>query len=153
MKKKQFVSDVQLTYQRTDIPTVKILSSFDAVQPCIDLIPKGQIALREFFGTLLLNRTNHVLNRCLLSSGGSCSTVVDIKHLMQYVILSNAVGIVLFHNHPSGNVRPSAQDCSTTRQIKEACRIFDINLLDHIILSGYPLEDPGFFSFSDNGML
>ena len=89
-----------------------------------------------------------VLGVSHISEGGIDRINVDIRHIMQVAILSNATGIVLCHNHPSGNLRPSGNDDRATRQIKEACKIFDISLIDHLIISS-----ENYYSYIDEGRL
>lgn len=153
MKTKLTISDVELTYKKTEMPTIRITESLLAASLSRKTIPENQIAHREFFGVLLLNRSNLVLHQSIVSMGGLTSTIIDPKHILQYVLLSNAAGLILFHNHPSGEVRPSEQDIRLTKRIKEACNIIDVSLLDHIILSGYRDALPNFFSFADEGII
>ena len=82
-------------------------------------------------------------------------TVVDIRILMREILLSKASAVMLFHNHPSGNLEPSSQDLALTRRIKDALGYFDIRLLDHIILANGldPSSPGGFYSLYDNGRL
>lgn len=153
MKTTLTIKDVELTYKKTELPVEKIIASGAAAKIARSTIPQGQIAHKEFFGLLLLNRANKVLARCIVSHGGLSSTVVDPKHVMQYAILSNAAGIVLFHNHPSGEVNPSENDKRITRRLREACAIFEIAILDHVILSAYEEAIPNYYSFADDGQL
>jgi DNA repair protein RadC len=102
----------------------------------------------EEFRALFLNRANRVISNFLVSSGGVSGTVVDSKILFKEAILKTASGIVLAHNHPSGNLKPSNQDISVTNKIAEICKHFDMNLLDHLIIS-----PKGFFSFSENNLI
>ena len=84
-----------------------------------------------------------------ISEGGLTSTIVDVRVVMQTALVSNATAIVLAHNHPSGNTRPSGQDDSLTRKIKSACELMDIRLLDHIIVTSYD----SYYSYNDEGIL
>lgn len=147
---KQMMSDVDLVYRRKNhTPAVTIRMSGDAVQPIKDTYPEGTIGHREFFGMLMLNRANVVIHKCLVSMGGMNTVVVDPKVVMQFALLSNAAGIILFHNHPSNVLRPSQHDLQLTKRICEACTIMDIALHDHIIVTDSDL----YFSFADEGML
>ena len=103
---------------------------------------------REFFKVLLLNRANRLLGVMHLSEGSAIGTTVDVRHIMQGAILANATGLVLCHNHPSGNCIPSTQDDSLTKQIKAACTLFSIQLLDHLIVSPY-----SYYSYADEGRI
>lgn len=102
----------------------------------------------EEFWVLLLNKANYVIGRELISKGGVDSTVVDTKVIFKAAIDRRASGLVLCHNHPSGNFRPSHQDMFLTRRVIECAHLFAIEVIDHIIFS-----DTGYFSFSDNGKL
>ena len=102
----------------------------------------------ELFYVAYLNRSNGVVRCEMLSKGGLAGTVVDIKLIMNRAILLKSSGIILAHNHPSGNLIPSVEDKEITSKIKEGCKIFDILLLDHLILANQE-----FFSFADDGIL
>ena len=102
----------------------------------------------EEFWVLYLNRSNKVISKTMISSGGIHETVVDTRLLLKNAIEQLAVGIVLVHNHPSGNVKPSEADKKLTKKIYEASKLLDIKLLDHIIFS-----ENGYFSFADQGLL
>ncbi len=102
----------------------------------------------EEFWILLLNRANSVIKMELISKGGVSGTVVDARLILKPAIETLASGIILCHNHPSGQVKPSEQDISLTKKIKESARIMDINLLDHIIIG-----EQKYLSFADEGIL
>ena len=144
------MSDVDLVYRRKNhTPAVAIRQSSDALAPIKDTYPEGTIGHREFFGILMLNRNNIVIHKCIVSMGGMNSTVVDPKIVMQFALLSNASAVILFHNHPSGSVRPSQADLAITKRLSDACRILDMALLDHLIVTDSEL----YFSFADDGLL
>lgn len=103
---------------------------------------------QEVFGILFLNRGNRIIDFELISEGGITGTVVDIRIVMKKALIHDAVSIVLCHNHPSGNLQPSKSDELITLKIKEAAAMFDIHLLDHIIVSM-----DGHYSFADNSKL
>jgi DNA repair protein RadC len=98
---------------------------------------------------ILLNRANKVLGIANISMGGTTGTVVDSKLIFQYALKTNASGLILVHNHPSGNFRPSPADENITRRVKEAGQLFSIQLLDHLIITPHD----GCFSFTDEGLL
>jgi DNA repair protein RadC len=102
----------------------------------------------EEFWILFLNRSNKVINRMKLSQGGISGTVTDVRMVMKKAIEYLASGIIVCHNHPSGNLNPSESDTRITQKIKEAGNIMDIQLLDHLIIS-----EKDYYSFADNGML
>lgn len=112
------------------------------------------IEYKEIFLLMAMNRANKVLSVTKISEGGTCGTVVDIKHIFQSLILQNAQSFILCHNHPSGNMQPSANDIEITKKIKEAGKLFDIFLLDHVILSpDHTEKNPVYYSFADEGLI
>lgn len=123
----------------------KIISSNDAFK----LLNKKLSDLpHEEFWILLLNRANSVVKMECISKGGISGTVVDARLILKPAIETLASGIILCHNHPSGQLKPSEQDISLTKKIKESSRIMDINLLDHLIIG-----DQKYLSFADEGIL
>jgi len=102
----------------------------------------------EEFWILFLNRSNRVINRMKVSQGGISGTVTDVRMIMKKAIESLASGIIVCHNHPSGNLKPSESDTKITRKIKDAGNLMDIQLLDHLIIS-----EKDYYSFADNGLL
>ncbi len=109
----------------------------------------SQIAYRESFKVMLLNRANKVIGIVNISEGGQSSTVVDPKLILQSALLAHAAGIILSHNHPSGNTRPSEQDINLTKKIKSGAEFLDIKLIDHIILT----PEGQYLSFADDGLI
>lgn len=103
---------------------------------------------REHFMVIYLNRRNRVITHEILSQGGISGTVVDPRIVLRRALEEHASSIILSHNHPSGNCRPSSQDKDLTEKIKTAALYFDIKVLDHIIVS-----DEGYYSFADEGEL
>lgn len=97
---------------------------------------------------LLLNRANKTTGYAKISQGGIVSTVVDIKIIAKYAVDAMASGVILIHNHPSGNLNPSASDIQIAERIKKALEILEIELLDSIILT-----DSDYYSLLDNGKL
>lgn len=102
----------------------------------------------EEFVLLLLNRNNQVLGWVKISTGGTSGTLVDPKVIFQFALNCNASGLILCHNHPSGNLKASDADIEMTKKIIQGGKLLDISILDHIILT----ED-SYYSFSDNGLL
>ena len=102
----------------------------------------------EEFWVLMLSRSNRVRYRRCISQGGTASTVVDVKLLLKRAPDCLAEGIILVHNHPSGNPSPSGQDDSLTRRIKEGAALLDIRVLDHVIIAR-----GNSYSYMDNGRL
>ena len=102
----------------------------------------------EEFWVLLLNRSNRVIGKERISSGGIDQTTADVRTILREALLARATQIVVVHNHPSGNTRPSQEDRRITERIKEAGRVMSIHLTDHVIVC-----DGAYFSFNDQGLL
>ena len=100
------------------------------------------------FAVVFLNRANKILHHEIISEGGITGTVADPRIILKKALEHNATAIILSHNHPSGNLKPSRQDQELTYKIKEAAKYFDIIITDHIIVG-----DEGYFSFADEGIL
>lgn len=124
---------------------VKITSSkdaFDLFQSLIADLP------HEEFWVLLLDRANQVIEYFQLSSGGTAGTVMDVKIILKRAIDKLSHGIIIAHNHPSGNREPSESDKQITKKLKDAAKLLDIQLLDHIVVA-----NKQYFSFADEGLL
>lgn len=104
------------------------------------------ILLYESSFIMLLNRSNRVIGWAKISQGGVCTSVVDTKIVCKYAVDTLCSGVILVHNHPSGNPEPSKTDIDTTRNLRDALKLFDIRLLDHTIITA-----EGFYSFADEG--
>lgn len=102
----------------------------------------------EEFWVLYLSRSNRVIFEECMSKGGVSGTVIDVRLILKRAIELLSSGIILVHNHPSGNTRPSPEDDRITAKIKEAASLLDINVLDHLIIT--PTD---YFSYNDNGRL
>ncbi len=144
------VAEIELVYkskvkasQRSQIHTSK-----DCYEVLKQLWNESKLELLEQFKILLLNRANKVLGVYEVSSGGITGTVADPRLILTAALKANAVGIILAHNHPSGNVKPSRQDEELTAKIKQAATYLDIKVLDHIILCS-----DSYFSFADEGLV
>jgi DNA repair protein RadC len=100
----------------------------------------------EVFAVLFLNRANRIKHFEIISVGGITGTVADPRIILKKALEEEAVSLILCHNHPSGNLKPSKADEDLTSKIRHAARFFDINILDHIIVS-----TDGYYSFADEG--
>jgi len=144
------VSEVQLSYK----PTLKcsemqkITSSADTYNVLLTSWDEGQIDFVEQFKIILLNRANKVLGILEISSGGIAGTVADPKVIFGAALKGCASSIILAHNHPSGNLKPSQSDINLTQKIAGGGGLLDIQVLDHMIISS-----EGFLSFADEGFL
>ena len=126
----------------------KILTSVDAYNVLIQTWEEGKVDFVEQFKVLFLSRSNSVLAIYQLSTGGITGTVADPRLIFAAALKLNAVGIIISHNHPSGNLTPSRPDKELTDKIKQAGNFLDIPVLDHIIISS-----EGYYSFADKGLL
>lgn len=145
-RKIRALSEVSLRYQLSSMPSlVQIRSSAAAAELVSPLLKHLS---HEECWVMYMNRANKVIAKEMLSSGGVCATVVDIKLVMKRALELLACSLILVHNHPSGNAYPGENDKVQTKLLKEAASLFDIALLDHIIIAG-----DGYFSFADDGLL
>ena len=130
-----------------DYHNIKITKSRDAADFARNFY-HSDITIYESFFIILLNRANNTIGHAKISQGGVVGTVIDVKIIAKYAVESLACGMILVHNHPSGNERPSDADISLTRTIKNALMIFDVAVCDHIILT-----ENEHYSLADNGQL
>lgn len=116
----------------------------------IDRLMRHRIANlgHEEIWVVLLNRKNAVISTRRITSGSATASVFDVKAVMKNAILENAEGLVLCHNHPSGNLRPSVQDDQITRACREACETLQLRMLDHLIIA-----PQGYYSYLDESRL
>ncbi len=117
-------------------------SAFDIIHPIIGELP------HEEFWILYLNNSNKVIYKSQLSKGGITGTVVDIRLVFKTAFEQNAVNLILCHNHPSGILQASDADKQITRKLKEAGKMLDVNVIDHLIVT-----NNGYLSFADEGIL
>jgi DNA repair protein RadC len=102
----------------------------------------------EEFWIILLNRANKIISKVLISKGGQAGTIADPKIIFKAALENNAANIVLAHNHPSGNLKPSHADIDLTKKLRSAGLLLDILVIDHLIFA-----ERAYFSFADEGML
>ncbi len=126
----------------------KVVSSTSAYSYIVDKFENK--AIYESFYIMLLNRANNTIGYARISQGGVSGTTVDPKIIAKYAVDSLASSIILVHNHPSGNMQPSSQDINITKKIKDGLKLLEIEVLDHMIISGI---DSSYYSFTDEGVL
>jgi len=139
------IEQITLKKIKSDYKKVKISSSKDAA----DYIKQFYFDDLEIFESvfiLLLNRSNNTIGYAKISQGGIAGSVVDVKIICKYAIETLCSGVILAHNHPRGNINPSTCDDSITERVKNALNIFEIKLLDHVILTS-----ESYYSYADNG--
>lgn len=142
------VGEVELSYKPKFKSLHKVASSEDAYKYLLSTYKEGTICYKEYFKVLFLNQDNQVLGYTLISEGGITDTTVDVRVILQAALLTNSVDIILAHNHPSGNLKPSRQDMEITKKVRDASQLMRIKVLDHLIIS-----DAGYYSFADEGQL
>jgi DNA repair protein RadC len=148
---KQFqVAEIKLSYKSNVPPSQcpKISGSKDVYKVFMNSWDESKVEFIEQFKIMLVNRNNRVLGIFEVSSGCSTGTVVDPKLVFAAAIKANACSIILSHNHPSGNLKPSEADISLTKRLKEGGKILEIVVLDHLIITS-----EGYFSFADEGLI
>src|SRR5690606_17069786 len=126
----------------------KITSSKDAYSILLGSWDDDKLEFVEQFKVLLINRANRVLGVYEVSTGGVSGTVVDPKLIFAAAIKGNASAMILAHNHPSGQLKPSDADLKVTKKLKDGGQYLEISVLDHIIVTS-----EGYFSFADEGLL
>lgn len=146
---KNIISEIELKYSPMALKNKRtvIKDSSSAYKVLLNNWNMDSIELFEEFKVLLLNRANEVLGVYALSKGGIHGTVVDIKLLFAVVLKSASSCVILAHNHPSGNLKPSEADKNLYLKIKKVAEYLDVNVLDNLIIS-----KDGYYSFTDEGV-
>lgn len=139
--------EISVKYHTKNKSNKKITSSDDSYNTLKGWF-KDCMEHRERFVVVFLNRSNNVLGIQNIGEGGLSSCIVDKRMIAQGAILSNCNAVILAHNHPSGNLTPSYSDKKITKDIKEGLNLFDIQTLDHLIISA-----DGYYSFADEGVI
>lgn len=147
---KTTIPEITLKYKSGDILKTKITSSHDAYEVLKKMYDMDTLELTESFICIFLNRANNTIGWMKISSGGISGTVADPKIILGTALKSGASSILLSHNHPSGNMSPSQADRDLTKKIVGGANFMDIQVLDHIIMSG---DATTYYSFMDEGWL
>ena len=144
------VAEMQLVYRNKIKASLRpsITRADDAYKIFLNNWDEDRIEMVEQFKIMVLNRANKVLGIFEVSTGGTTGTVVDLKLIFSAALHANASAIILAHNHPSENLKPSEADKTITSKIVDAGKLLDIQVLDHLIIT-----TEGFFSFADEGLL
>lgn len=144
------IAEIKLSYSSklkvSDCPQLR--SSNDTYKELRNIWDDSTIELFETFYIILLNRANRVIGVSLVSQGGVAGTVVDAKLVFVTALKANASSLILAHNHPSGNLKPSQADIQLTKKLKQAGEVLDITVLDHLIITS-----ESYYSFADEGMI
>lgn len=142
------VSEIKISYMNEVDEKIKVMGSSEVFQVLKANWDLDTIELQEEFKILLLNQGNQVLGIKSMFKGGINTCSIDVRLIMGMALKANASALVITHNHPSGNLNASESDKRITSKIKECCELFDIRLLDHIIMA-----KNSYLSFADEGIL
>ncbi|QYJ68802.1 JAB domain-containing protein [Flavobacterium litorale] len=142
------IKEIRVSYSSGNNDKIKITNSKDSYELLKSCWSMNTIELQEEFKVLLLNRNHQVLGIYPLSKGGVSGTLVDAKLVYSVALKCNASSIIVAHNHPSGNLKPSEADLRLTKKLKQAGTYLDITLLDHLIIT-----KNGYYSFSDESQM
>ncbi len=142
------VAEIKVSYNTSFKKITKITSSRNAEQLMRNYWNSNTLELYEEVKVIFLNKSNIVLGIYDLSKGGTSSSIVDIKIILSIALKCVASGLILVHNHPSGNTAPSKSDLDITQKLKKGGELLDITLLDHLIIT-----KSSYMSFADDGLL
>ena len=148
MKKQRSMPKMEISYSTSNVKKVTIKDSKSAYKCLLPLFNQNTIEYSESFYAIFLNRINNTIGWSEMSKGGISSTVIDCRELLSLALLSGSSGIILAHNHPSGNLQPSESDIALTHKLTLTAQLLDIKILDHLIIS-----KQSYYSFADNGKI
>jgi len=140
------VSALELGRRRKSLEPVKKLKLLSSKQIYELVYPDLADLKHEEFWVVLLKRNNELIKKVRISAGGVAGTVADTKIIFNHALTELASSVVLVHNHPSGNLKPSSQDMNFTKRTVEAGKLLEILVIDHLIFT-----DSGYYSFADEG--
>jgi DNA repair protein RadC len=148
MKHNTQVSEIQVSYTPNLLVDMSIKNSKKSFELILNEWELETLQMQEEVKIILLNRSNKVLGIYSLAKGGLTSCIVDVRIILSIALKTLATGIILVHNHPSGNLKPSKADLDITKKLKNSCDLLDISLLDHLIIT-----KDNYFSFADEGLI
>jgi DNA repair protein RadC len=144
------VSEIKVAYHPKSIDDrPAIISSSDALIHLMEGFDRDTMALQEQFVVAYLNRSNRILGVYRASVGGITGTVADPRIILAIALKIAAVSMIMSHNHPSGSIKPSKADEDLTYRLKEAGKLMDIKLLDHLVVEPHGR----YYSFADEGLM
>jgi len=146
----KYLNEITVSYSKKRFTSTAVKSSKDVQAVAREIFNKCkcQLELKEYFFIILLNRANEVIGYHKLSEGGICGTVVDIRIAFGTALKSLASGMILIHNHPSGNLKPSEADLRITKQFTESGKLLEVMVHDHLIIT-----EEAYYSFADEDIL
>lgn len=148
MEYKKSMPEIEIRKKKSHVHQYKITCSNDIAKCMREIFGEDEIGVYESFFCVYLNRANKTVGWIQISQGGITGTIADPRLIMKSALDCLASGIILAHNHPSGNTTPSQDDITLTKKLCQAAQLFDMQVLDHIILT----ED-SYYSFADEGLI
>ena len=145
---KSNLPEITLKLKKGDVLKSKITKSSDAVEVFRKVWDNDLLEICESFMVIFLNRNNTTIGWFKVSQGGLSGTIVDNRLILVTALNCLASGMIICHNHPSGNTEPSEADKKVTEKLKQAALLLDIQVIDHIILT-----ENSFYSFADEGII
>jgi DNA repair protein RadC len=145
---KNHFAEIEISYKPKKMMYGAIRHSEDVANILRPLFNKGTIEFREEFIALYMNKRNEILGYFLVSCGGMSATIADPKLIFSAALKAGACSVIIAHNHPSGNIEPSAEDKKLTSRVRSGGELLEIQLIDHIIITA-----DNYFSFCDQGLL
>lgn len=142
------ICEIQVSYKKPTIVFEKVNNSKMAYEIFMSTWNQKIINLQEEFKIIFLDRNNSVLGIFNQSKGGVAGTLVDPKITFGVALKAKASALILAHNHPSGEKRPSMEDKQLTKKLVQGAKLLDISIIDHLIIT-----NDGYFSFADNGLM
>jgi len=142
------VAEIEISYKPLITDHTIIKSSSQAYELINSLWNKETINLQEQFAALFFNQSKKMIGWRVISTGNMTKCIVDIKLLVSLALHCMCTHVVIVHNHPSGNLKPSQSDEDITKTIKDALKLIDVQVMDHLIIT-----ECGYYSFSDEGLL
>jgi DNA repair protein RadC len=140
--------EITLKYKASGISKTKITNSQDSYNLLKQMYDGDTLEYCESSIVIYLNRASNSIGWQKISQGGITGTVVDVRMILATALKCGSTSLILSHNHPSGNLFPSGNDDKLTKQIKNACDIMEIKLLDHLIIT-----IDGYYSYADQGQI
>ena len=147
---KSTLPELSLKYKSGEFKRIKCETSNDVYCVVKEMYDQDTIEYNESVILLFLNCANNTIGWSRHTTGGTAQTIVDVKMILTESLLCGASGLIISHNHPSGQLYASEQDKQITKKLKIGCDAIGIKLLDHIIVGG---DKSGYYSFSDEGLL
>ena len=142
------VAEIEISYKPIITVQTVITSSYQAYELIKQLWNKDKISLQEQFAALFMNTSKKTIGWKVISTGNMTKCIVDIKLIVSLALHCMCTHVMIVHNHPSGNLKTSESDETITKTIKDALKLIDVQLQDHLIIS-----ENGYYSFSDEGLL